>query len=173
MSRISGWIWNWCHFELDFEFISWISKSFWNGPSTLHSCLQMAITSSFQLRFVHYLKHWTPNFPSFEKTYSTSKMDSRNFSKFVLKFKVYVATRFWVLNFHQLNLAWCLIFHVFLLSFLLHNGHFSSSKLMISSSCIFSWSMSLDSLISSFSLFLIFQNLKRFNLHYFFPLNIR
>ena len=43
----SRWIWNWGHFELDFEFISWISKSFQNGPSTLHSCLQIVITSSF------------------------------------------------------------------------------------------------------------------------------
>ena len=64
----------------------------------------------------------------------------------------------------QLNLASCLISHVFLPSFLLYNGHFSSSKLMISSFCLSSWSMSPNSLISSFNPFLIFQNLKWFNL---------
>ncbi|KAL6320566.1 hypothetical protein AAG906_007645 [Vitis piasezkii] len=35
-----------------------------------------------------------------------------------------------------LNFASCLISHAFLPSFLLHNGHFSSSKLMISLSCL-------------------------------------
>ena len=69
----------------------------------------------------------------------------------------------------QLNLASCLIFHVFLPSFVLHNGHFSSSKLMISSSCLSSWSMSHDSLIFSFNPFLIFQNLKYSTCTRFFP----
>ncbi|KAL6323844.1 hypothetical protein AAG906_005839 [Vitis piasezkii] len=43
-----------------------------------------------------------------------------------------------------LNLASCLISHVFLPSFLLHNGHFSYFKLMISSSCLSLWSMRHD-----------------------------
>ena len=38
--------------------------------------------------------------PEIWKIYSMSKMDSRKCSKFFLKFKVYVTTKFWVLNFH-------------------------------------------------------------------------
>ena len=40
-------------FEMNFKIISWISKSFRNGLSTLCSCLQMANL---------YIKRWTPNF---------------------------------------------------------------------------------------------------------------
>ena len=47
------------------------------------SCLQTAITSSFQLQFVHHLKRWTPDFPSFKTTYSMHEMDSRKYSKYV------------------------------------------------------------------------------------------
>ena len=49
------------------------------------SCLQMAITSSFQLRFAHRFKRWTSDFPSFEKIYSMHIMDSRKCSKFFLQ----------------------------------------------------------------------------------------
>ena len=38
-----------------------------NFRTTWCSCLQTAITSSFQLRFAHRLKRWTSNFPIFEK----------------------------------------------------------------------------------------------------------
>ena len=96
----SGWIRNWDHFELDFEFISWILKSFRNGFLALCSCLQIAITSSFQLRFVHHLKYWTSDFLSFKEIYGMSKMDFRKYDKFVFKVTVYVATKFWVINFH-------------------------------------------------------------------------
>ncbi|RVW43570.1 hypothetical protein CK203_107090 [Vitis vinifera] len=41
-----------------------------NCLSTWCGCLPMAIISSFQLRFAHRLKHWTPDFPSFEMLYS-------------------------------------------------------------------------------------------------------
>ncbi|KAL6328253.1 hypothetical protein AAG906_034396 [Vitis piasezkii] len=61
------------------------------------------------------LKRWT-RLLELEKIYSMCIMGSRKF-----------------LNFHALNLASCLISHAFLPSFLLHNGHLSSSKLMISS----------------------------------------
>ena len=37
-----------------------------NCLSVWCGCLPMAITSSFQLRFTHRLKRWTPDFPSFE-----------------------------------------------------------------------------------------------------------
>ena len=49
----------------------------------LCSCLQTTITSLFQLQFVHHLKSWTPNFPSFETTYSMHKMNSKKYSKCV------------------------------------------------------------------------------------------
>ena len=48
-------------------------------------CLQMAITSLFQLRFAHRLKRWTYNFLSFEIIYSMYKMNSRKCSKCVLQ----------------------------------------------------------------------------------------
>ena len=79
---------------MDFEIISWISKSFRNDPPAWCSCLQIVITSSFQLQFVHHLKHWTYKFPSFETIYSMYKMDSRKCSKFVHKFRVYITIRF-------------------------------------------------------------------------------
>ena len=80
--------------KMDFEFISWISKSFRKDPLAWCSILQMAITSSFHLWFVHHLKLWTFNFPRFETIYSMCKMDSRKCFKFVLKFRVYIAIRF-------------------------------------------------------------------------------
>ena len=43
----------------------------------------MAITSSFELRFIHRLKCWIPDFPSFETTYSMNEMNSRKCSKCV------------------------------------------------------------------------------------------
>ena len=64
---------------------SHLRKVMRNSVSTWCSCLQMAITSSFQLRFAHHLKHWTPDFLTFEKIYSMYIMDSRNYSKFVLQ----------------------------------------------------------------------------------------
>ena len=113
----SVWIWNWGHFELGFEFISWISKSFRNGLLALHSYLQMVITSSFQLRFVHCLKCWTLDFPRFEMIYSMYKMDSVMCSKFVLKVRVYVAIRFlsskfpcnWILLHVSFSMFSCLL----------------------------------------------------------------
>ena len=53
----------------------------WNFRSTLCSCLQMAITSSFQLQFVHHLKRLTPDFLSFEMTYNIHNLSSSNCSK--------------------------------------------------------------------------------------------
>ena len=80
--------------KLNFEIISWISKSFRNDPPTWCSCLQMAITSLFQLQFANRLKRWTPDFPSFETIYSMYTMDSKKCSKFSLKFRVYNVIRF-------------------------------------------------------------------------------
>ena len=44
----------------------------------VHSHLQTAITSSFQLQIMHRLKLWTPDFPSFETKYGMHEM---NFGK--------------------------------------------------------------------------------------------
>ena len=103
----NGWIRNWGHFK----FISWILNSqveFRNGLSVFHGCLQMVITSSFHLWFAHHLKCWTPDFPSFETIYSMPKMDFKKCSKFCLKIKVHVTTKFWVLNFHA---TWWILLH--------------------------------------------------------------
>ena len=54
-----------------------------NFRTAWRSCLQTAITSSFQLQFVHHLKRWTPDFPSFKTTYSMHEMESRKYSKYV------------------------------------------------------------------------------------------
>ena len=51
--------------------------------STLCSCLQIVITSSFQLQLMSCLKHWTPNFLSFEMTYGMHEMDFKKYSKCV------------------------------------------------------------------------------------------
>ena len=56
-----------------------------NFRSTLHGCLQITTTSSFELWFVHRLKCWTPEFPSFKTTYSIHKMNSRKCLKCVLQ----------------------------------------------------------------------------------------
>nr|CAN83803.1 hypothetical protein VITISV_040701 [Vitis vinifera] len=50
---------------------------------TLRGCLQMAITSLFQLELSYRLKRWTPDFSSFEKRYSIHEMDSRKYLKCV------------------------------------------------------------------------------------------
>ena len=52
----------------------------------LRGCLQTAITSLFQLQFMHRLKSWTPDFLSFETRYSMHEIDSRKYSKCVQQF---------------------------------------------------------------------------------------
>ena len=47
----------------------------------LRDRLQTAITSSFQLQIMYCLKHWTPDFPSFEMRYSIHNLSSRKCSK--------------------------------------------------------------------------------------------
>ena len=84
LSCYSLWLHNACE----------ISRRVWNDPLAWCDCLQMAITSSFQLWFANRLKRWTPDFPSFETIYSMYIMDFRKCSKFVLKVRVYNAIRF-------------------------------------------------------------------------------
>ena len=57
-----------------------------NWPSAWCNWLPMAITSSFQLRFMHRLKRWIFDFLSFETTYSIHEMDSRKCSKSIQQF---------------------------------------------------------------------------------------
>ena len=52
-----------------------------NWPSAWCDRLLMALTSSFQLRIAHRLKHWIFYFPSFETTYSIYNLRSRKCSK--------------------------------------------------------------------------------------------
>ena len=49
-----------------FRKLNWWFRNLRNCLSVWCGCLPMAITSSFQLRFTHRLKRWTPDFPSFE-----------------------------------------------------------------------------------------------------------
>ena len=96
--------------KLNFEIISWISKSFRHYPLAWCSCLQMTITSLFQLRFANCLKRWTPEFPSFETIYGMYIMDSRKCSKFVLKVRVYNSIRFLSSKF---SCSWILLYASF------------------------------------------------------------
>ena len=115
----SGWIRNWCNFEVDFEFINWISKSFWNDPSTLCSCFQMAKTSSFQLQFAHRLKHWNPDFPSFETIYNMYKNGLQEVLQICPQNQsIYYHKIFWVLNFHAAKSCFMPHFPCFLAFFL-------------------------------------------------------
>ena len=50
-------------------------------PSTWSDLLPMALTSSFQLRFMNRLKHWIFDFLIFETTYSMYELDFRKCSK--------------------------------------------------------------------------------------------
>ena len=89
-----------------------------NSVSTWHSCLQMAINSSFQLWFAHRLKHWTPDFPIFETIYSMYIMDSSKYSKFVFQL-----LSFWISHsMPRLRIAMrnCFMMDFFLLSSSLH-----------------------------------------------------
>ena len=144
------WIRNKGHFELDFEFISWILKWSRNGPSTLHNYLQIVITSSFQIWFAHYLKSWILDFHGFEKIYSLPKMDFRKLSKFHFKFILHVATRFYVPNFH--SIWWICSMPHYPCSLAFHHSP---------------WVLTHP--FPYLNPFLIFQNLKWFNLHIFFP----
>ena len=112
---------------MDFEFIS---KLFRNDPSTWCSGLQMTITSSFQLWFAHRLKHWTSDFPSFETIYIMYKMDSRKYSKFFLKVRVYNVIRFfsskfpcsWILLHASFPMFSCLLSYYIMVIFHLPNS---------------------------------------------------
>ena len=70
------------------------SCQFQTQYSSLPSLLQVHITSLFQFQFVHHLKHWTLDFPSFETIYSLPKIDLEKCSKFYLKVKIRPSTRF-------------------------------------------------------------------------------
>ena len=47
-----------------------------NFRSALRARLQMAITSLFHLQIAYHLKHWTPDFPSFETRYGMHNLSS-------------------------------------------------------------------------------------------------
>ena len=78
-----------------------------NFPTAWCGCLQMAITSLFQLQFAHCLKRWTADFPSFKTTYSMDEMDSRKCSKYVQHF-----LSSWILHVRFLSLFSLLAFMI-------------------------------------------------------------
>ena len=62
--------------KVDFAAILLWFRSLQNWPSAWYDWLPMAITSSFQLRFMNCFKCWIANFSSFETIYSMNEMDS-------------------------------------------------------------------------------------------------
>ena len=140
------------HFKLDFEFISWISKLFQNGFSYLCSYFQMAITSLFQLQFAHRWSFRILTSRGSKKYVECLKWTLENAPNFSSNSKYMLPLDFEFQISIKLNeFVSCLIVHVCMPSFFLHNDQSSSLKLMASSSCI-SWnSMSLDSLNFSFN----------------------
>ena len=72
---------NFASWKCPFRKLNLWFRSYRNCLSAWCSCLPMDITSLFQLWFAHCLKHWTPDFPSFEAIYSMYKMDPRKWSK--------------------------------------------------------------------------------------------
>nr|CAN80732.1 hypothetical protein VITISV_024550 [Vitis vinifera] len=50
-------------------------------PSAWSDCFAMAVTSSFQLRIAHHLKHWIVDFLSFEMVYSMHQLEFIKCSK--------------------------------------------------------------------------------------------
>ncbi|KAJ9691428.1 hypothetical protein PVL29_013567 [Vitis rotundifolia] len=88
----------------------------------------MCITSLFQFQFAHYLKCWILDFSSYKMKYSLPKMNFRKYFEFQISMQLD-------------EFASCLIVHVCVHSFIVHNGHSLSTKLMISSSCLGSYSM--------------------------------
>ena len=121
------------------------------------------------------MKSWTLDFPSFEIIYRMIKIDFGKYSKFFLKFKVHVITRFWVLNFHA---TWWILFHasfpmfVCLLSyFVMFITHLP--KLWYPCLAFHRSSWILTRLFPHLTFLLIFQNLKWSNMHHFLHLNLR
>ena len=76
-----------------------------NWPSACYDRLLMALTSSFQLRFVHRMKRWLANFPSFETTYGMHQIGSHKCFKSV----------------RQL-MSSCILYVAFILAFLISFG---------------------------------------------------
>ena len=81
--------WSFSHFKKNFApwkgfFALWISRC--EIPAQLCVvCLQMAITSSFQIQIMHRLKHWIPNFSSFKMIYGMYNLSSSKYFKNVSK----------------------------------------------------------------------------------------
>ena len=82
-------------------------RSLRNWSSAWCDQLPMALTSSFQLWFMHRLKRWIADFPSFETTYSMHQMESRKCSKSVQKF-----LSSWILHVRFLSLLSLLPFMI-------------------------------------------------------------
>ena len=93
--------------KADFAAITLWFRSLRNWPSTWCDQLPMALTSSFQLRFMHRLKRWIFYFLSFETTYSIHEMDSKKCSKSIQQF-----LSSWILHVRFLSLLSLLAFMI-------------------------------------------------------------
>ena len=77
--------WSFSHFKKNFApwkgfFALWISRC--EIPAQLCAFyLQTAITFSFQIQIMYHLKHWIPDFPSFETKYGIHNLSSIKCSK--------------------------------------------------------------------------------------------
>ena len=92
---------------LQAEGLHFAAKGPFRSDSTWCDWLPMALTSSFQLRFAHQLKHWISDFPSFEKKYSMHEMDSKKCSKSVQQF-----LSSWILHVRFISLLSLLAFMI-------------------------------------------------------------
>ena len=110
--RCTGWLQN-------FAGKGWF-RSLRNWSSAWCDRLLMALTSSFQLWFMHCLKRWIDDFPSFEMRYSMHQMGSRKCSKSV----------------QQLMSSWILHVRFLYLLSSLHSWFFFGKGLQISKAWI-------------------------------------
>ena len=92
---------------LHFAAITLWFRSLRNWPLAWCDSLPMALTSSFQLQFVHHLKRWIFYFPSFKTTYSIHEMDYRKCSKSVQQL-----LSSWILHVRFLSLLSLLAFMI-------------------------------------------------------------
>lgn len=103
-----------------------------NNSLILLNCLEISITSLFQLQFSHCLKRWTPKFLSFKMICNFLKNNLKNLFKNHVKFKICVVAKF-EFQFPILNFKlWSLTFFFLCFFFVsLHNFHFLSFLLCI------------------------------------------
>ena len=106
------------------NFATWRTpfRSLQNWPSTWCDRLPMALTSSFQIRIMHHLKHCISDFSSFETKYNVHKLSSKKCSKSVQQL-----LSSWILHVRFLSLFSLLAFMICLWKMIIKLQSFSSS----------------------------------------------